>query len=341
MKKLILYAGIMTAVIILLPLLIVKGCGGPVTPAPSPARRQPDNAVPPVKHTISVYNATTGKTEVMDLEEYIKGVVAAEMPADFSLEALKAQAVAARTFAYGRLSGAYASKSGVHDGVDICTDSTHCQAWTDKASALKKWSVLFASRNWNKISKAVDDTTGLIVVYQGSVANTLFHASSAGRTENVEDVWPGGSVPYLRSVPSEGDEVSKGYVTTVYLKAGDMVRKLENAYPDEKFNEDMIKDMEVLEHTEGGRVKKVKIGHITLKGTEFRTLFNLRSAAFTFEPVKDGRIRITTTGFGHGVGMSQWGADSLAKKGGTFREILLHYYTGVDIISIEKFEEIK
>lgn len=339
MKKLMLYASIMIVVIILLPLLIVKGCGS--SPTPVPPKKQPANIVKPLKHTISVYNATAKKTETMDLEEYIKGVVAAEMPADFSLEALKAQAVAARTFAYGRLSGAYASKAGVHDGIDICTDSTHCQAWIDKASAMKKWGIIFASRNWNRISKAVDDTSGLIVVYQGSVANTLFHASSAGRTENVEDVWSGGSVPYLRSVPSEGDAASKGYITSVCLKIDDMIKKLEDAYPDQKFDKASIKNMEILEHTQGGRVKRVKIGHITLKGTEFRTLFNLRSAAFTFEPDDDNGIRITTTGFGHGVGMSQWGADSLAKKGGTFREILLHYYTGVDIISIEEFEEIK
>jgi len=337
MKKLILYAGIMLIVVILLPLLIVKGCG----PSPAPGKKPPEETVQPSQYTITVYNASLKKAEEMDLEEYIKGVVAAEMPAEFSIEALKAQAVAARTFAYGRLSGAYASKAGVHDGIDICTDSTHCQAWTDKASAMKKWSILFAARYWSKISKAVDDTRGLIVTYQGTVANTLFHASSAGRTENVEDVWAGGSVPYLRSVPSDGDEVSKGYVTTVYFKIGDMVRKLKNAYPKEDFDEDSVRDMEILQYTAGGRVKTVKVGHITLKGTEFRTLFNLRSAAFKFEPADDDKIKITTTGFGHGVGMSQWGADSLAKRGGTFREILLHYYTGVDIISIEEYEQIK
>jgi stage II sporulation protein D len=337
MKKLIFYAGVMLIVVILLPLLIVKGCG----PAPAPGKKPPAEPVQPAKYTITVYNTSIKKAEEMDLEEYIKGVVAAEMPADFSIEALKAQAVAARTFAYGRLSGAYASKAGVHDGIDICTDSTHCQAWNDKASAMKKWSILFAARNWSKISKAVEDTRGLIVVYQGTVANTLFHASSAGRTENVEDVWAGSSVPYLRSVPSEGDEASKGYITTVYFKMADMVRKLENAYPDEDFDEDSVKDMEILQYTAGGRVKTVKVGHITLKGTEFRTLFSLRSAAFKLEPASGDRIKITTTGFGHGVGMSQWGADSLAKRGGTFREILLHYYTGVDIISIEDYEQIK
>ena len=187
----------------------------------------------------------------------------------------------------------------------------------------------------------MDETRGLIVVYQGSVANTLFHASSAGRTENVEDVWSGSSVPYLRSVPSDGEEASKGYITTVYFKIDDMVRKLKNAYPKEAFDKDSVRDMEILQYTRGGRVKTVKVGHITLKGTEFRTLFNLRSAAFKFEPADEDRVKITTTGFGHGVGMSQWGADSLAKRGGTFREILLHYYTGVDIISIADYEQIK
>ena len=331
MRKLVYYAGIMIVIIIILPMLIVKGCGHPTE------KKTPEETVIPSEMKISVYDTNTKKTTVMNLEEYIKGVVAAEMPADFDIEALKAQAVAARTFAYGRLTGVYKSAAGVHDGVDICTDSTHCQAWSSKENAMKKWSIFFAAKNWGKIEKAVNATKGMIVVYKGSIANTLFHASSAGRTENSEDVWSGVAVPYLRSVESSGDEDSKGYVTSISVDRAEFLEKLKNAYPDNEFDKNIFKSIRILDHTEGGRVKTLKIGDIKLKGTEFRKLFKLRSSAFKISENKDGSLKITTTGYGHGVGMSQWGADSLAKKGGTYMEILKHYYTGVDIIPIEEY----
>lgn len=335
MKKLAYYAGMMILVIILLPMFIVKSCG------PSVEKKPSGEVTDSTSYKISVYNKSLNKSEEMNLEEYIKGVVAAEMPADFAPEALKAQAVAARTFAYGRLTGVYKSKQGVHDGVDICTDSTHCQAWTSKESAMKKWSVLFASRNWGRIEKAVNATKGMIVVYKGTIANTLFHASSSGRTENSEEVWSGISVPYLRSVTSSGEEGSKGYITSILIKPSELAEKLSKAYPDAKFDEESLKSIKIVDYTAGGRVKTLKIGDITLKGTEFRTLLGLRSTDFKVEKTDDdtdGALKITTTGYGHGVGMSQWGADSLAKKGGTCIEILKHYYTGVDIISIKEYE---
>jgi stage II sporulation protein D len=333
MKKVIYYTGMMVVVIVLLPFIIVRGCG--TAPKPEP----PEEITEAEKHKINVYLSSNEETVEMDLEEYIKGVVAAEMPASFDLEALKAQAVAARTFAYGRMSGVYASKQEIHDGADICTDSTHCQAWVSKKDAMKKWGILTASRYWSKIDRAVNETRGKIVVYQGNVANTLFHASSPGRTENAEDVWQGTYVPYLRSVESEGEEASKDYIATVMLNTDEMDEKLKEAYPDRKIDEITSDSIEILGLTVGRRVKMIKIGNIVIKGTEFRKLFGLRSACFTVEQVEDDLVKIITKGHGHGVGMSQWGADSLAKKGGTFEEILKHYYTGVDIISIGDFEK--
>lgn len=335
MKKLVYYAGMMIVVIILLPMFIVKGCG------PSVGKKPSDEVTDSNEYIISVYNKTLNKSEELDMEEYIEGVLAAEMPADFEPEALKAQAVAARTFAYGRLAGIYKSKQGVHDGVNICTDSTHCQAWISKENAMKKWSTFFASRNWGKIEKAVNGTKGMIVVYDGRIANTLFHASSSGKTENAEEVWPGISIPYLRSVASSGDEESKGYITSILIKTSDLFEKVQKAYPDAEFEEDIFKSIKIVDYTTGGRVKTLKIGDITLKGTEFRTILGLRSADFKLERTDDEideTLKITTTGHGHGAGMSQWGADSLAKKGGTYIEILKHYYTGVDIVSIKEYE---
>lgn len=333
MKKFFYYTSVMVLIVILLPAIIVRSC----SPEPAPPQKPPVAEIPEKVFEITVYNKDTGSSETMDLEEYIKGVVVAEMPADFDLEALKAQAVAARTFAYGRMTGAYRSKQGVHDGIEICTDSTHCQAWVSRENARKKWGILFAARNWNKIERAVNETKGLILVYQGNVINALFHASSPGRTENAEDVWDGKSVPYLRSVVSN-DEASKGYITTVKISEDELAEKLLEAWPDAELPEDFANGIKIIDLTEGGRVKTLKIGNITMKGTEFRSLLGLRSACFSIASGDDGMISITTTGHGHGVGMSQWGANALAKTGGTFREILTHYYTGVDIVSISDLE---
>ena len=150
MNKLLWYLSVMIVIVILLPAVIVRSC------SPAPPQKPPVVEIPEKTYEIAVWNRDTKSTEIMDLEEYIKGVVAAEMPADFDLEALKAQAVAARTFAYGRMTGDYRSKQGVHDGIDICTDPTHCQAWMSRESARKRWGILFASRNWKKIERAVN-----------------------------------------------------------------------------------------------------------------------------------------------------------------------------------------
>ena len=142
MKKLIYYTVLMLAIVIMLPMTIVKGCGPSYVPEqPSQEQEKGKEKVAKIAHKITVYNPSLDKTDEMDLDEYIKGVVAAEMPADFAIEALKAQAVAARTFAYGRMTGAYKSKQDSHEGADICTNSAHCQAWMSKESALEKWNV--------------------------------------------------------------------------------------------------------------------------------------------------------------------------------------------------------
>ena len=210
MKKLLYYAGVIMAVIILLPLLIVKGCGYET----GEPQEKPDVLE---GEKIIVYNHISKENMSMDLEEYIKGVLAAEMPADFAPEALKAQALAARTFAFGRMTGQFMSKAGYHDDTPLCTDYTHCQAWISKDAALKRWGIFSAAKNWNKISKAVEETRGLIITCNGEAINALFHASSGGRTENNEEVWSGTAVPYLRSVESNGEDMAKDFRTSVLI----------------------------------------------------------------------------------------------------------------------------
>jgi stage II sporulation protein D len=332
MKRFLYYSLMMIAVVIILPLLIVRTCdySDPV--------KAPQESLEGMK--VKVYVASEDKVREMDFEEYIKGVVAAEMPADFELEALKAQAVAARTFALGRIRKIYTSKEDTHKGADICTDFAHCQAWTTKDSVNKKWGVFSAYRNWNKISRAVAETRNTIIVYNNTVANPVFHSNSGGKTENAEDVWSGVSVPYLRSVVSEGEDASKEYKATVNVKTTDFCNTIKKSYPDFIIStKNILSDIKIIDYTEGGRVKNIKIGNITLKGTDLRKLFSLRSANFSIEKEGSDFLRITTLGYGHGVGMSQWGANYLAKKGAAFNEILEYYYSGVKIVSIDSLDK--
>lgn len=331
MKKLLFYTGIMMAVVILLPLLIVKGCNYSVDEPPESIEGQ-------IVEKILVYDSYNKTTKEIDLEEYLKGVVAAEMPADFDIEALKAQAIAARTFTYSRKIHAYESKAEVHNDADICTDFTHCQAWISREAVMKKWGIFKASKNWNKIEKAVSETKGLIITYDEKVINALFHANSGGKTENCEDVWDGIQVPYLRSVESNGEDAAKDFKSAVTIRINDFIDKLKNVYPEIKLNsKNVLENLKILEYTAGGRVKSLKIGDITMKGTDFRKLMGLRSANFKIDKEGNDSIKITTLGYGHGVGLSQWGANYLAKRGGTYDEIIKYYYTGVEIASIKDY----
>lgn len=346
MKKLLGYFVLMTMIIVILPLIIVRGCSTVITDiVPEDDNKEEQKQEQKKEQTkageikIKVYIKDRDIVEEMPLEEYIKGVVAAEMPVDFEPEAFKAQAVAARTYAYGRMKKIYTPADDIHNGADICTDSAHCQAWIKKEDALKKWESSKASANWKKIEKAVLETEGQILLYENRVVNPVFHSNSGGMTENSEDVWEGTVVPYLKSVVSEGEEASEGYEVETEFKKEDIVKKLKAQYPDIKVSkESLFDEIEILERTEAGRVKSMKIGDKTLKGTEFRSLLGLRSTNFSIENIDDSRLKITTIGYGHGVGMSQWGANYRAEQGDSYEEILKYYYQGVYIDSIEDLE---
>ncbi|NLD46495.1 MAG: stage II sporulation protein D [Clostridiaceae bacterium] len=324
MKKILFYVLLMILAIVVLPFTIVRGCSSVI-----------DDIVPPEKDEvlkIKVYFHTENTVSEMPLEEYLKGVVAAEMPAEFELEALKAQAVAARTYAYGRMKKIYTPKDDIHNGADICSNSAHCQAWASKEEMMKKWGFFKRLEYWNKIERAVEETENIIVVYEGKVINPLFHANSGGKTENCEEVWPGVEVPYLRSVKSDGEEASSGYKVVTAYNENELIETIKKGYPDIKLNEDNIfEDIKIIDYTEGGRVSNLGLGNITVKGTDFRNLLGLRSANFKLDKAEGGKIEITTIGHGHGVGMSQWGANHLAKNGGNFEEIIKYYYKGVSL----------
>jgi len=331
MKKIIYYALLMIIIVVILPLLIVRGC------STSEENKLPEQKQEGIK--IKVYISSEKKVSELMLEDYIKGVVAAEMPAEFEPEALMAQAVAARTYALARIMKLYLPKEDLHNGADICTDPGHCQAWISKSNAMKKWNIFYTYRNWGKVERAVAETQNIIAIYNNTPINPLYHSNSGGRTENSEDVWEGIKVEYLRSVPSSGEDACPGFKTEILVKTRDFSDKLKKLYPDIKLNStSIIENVKIQGYTEGGRVETIKVGNISMKGTEFRQLFSLRSANFKVEKENDSTLKITTVGYGHGVGMSQWGANYLAKKGASFEEILKYYYSGVELSTINGYD---
>lgn len=283
---------------------------------------------------VKVYIQETGKIEKLDLEEYIKGVVSGEMPASFEEEALKAQAVAARSYALSRINAFEKDGHPGHPGAELC-DSVHCQVWLSKEKLGKLKSKNWMKDYWPKIEKAVDDTKGLIMTYENKpIDQPLFHSTSGGKTENSEDVFTAW-VPYLRSVESPYEEEAPHLQDTQEISVVDFISKIKKKYNDCDVNRSNIKaDLKILEKSEGGRILKMQVGNKVLTGREIRDLIGLRSANFKIA-IAGENLTFITNGYGHGVGMSQWGANGMAKKGNTFDEILKHYYLGVEIHEME------
>jgi stage II sporulation protein D len=262
--------------------------------------------------------------EEVTLADYLWGVVAAEMPASFQMEALKAQTVAARTYCL------YQSAAGgdKHPGADVCTDSTCCQAYRTADQATAVWGTE-AQRYSDKIRQAVADTDGLLCLYDGAPIDAVFFSSSAGKTSDAAAVW-GAEVPYLASVDSpEGTEVP-GWQTVVTFTPAEFAATFQKTYPEAQFSADPATWVTDLETDDTGLVQRVTIGGVTVTGGEARTLFGLRSAHFTVSSAANA-VTLWVTGYGHGVGMSQYGANALAGEGKTFREILTWYYTGATV----------
>ena len=266
------------------------------------------------------------KNVTMTLEEYLPGVVRGEMPAVFEQEALKAQAVAERTYIYYRM---HQERKAAHPEADVCLDSSCCASYISARDAAQKWGEN-GEEYEEKIQQAVAQTDGQVVLYEGEPIMAVFHSSSAGHTAKSGDVWQG-DIPYLSSVvtPESGQDVPN-YYSVSQFSPEEFKKRVQTAYPEtvwEGTAENWITDME---RTASDRVASVKIGGVVLSGSEVRRLFDLRSACFTTE-IREGDILFHVTGYGHGVGMSQYGANAMAKAGSTYREILQWYYTGVTI----------
>lgn len=303
-------------------------------PAAEPPEAEAENKA---AETAPVSEASADKIDVwngkeavsMELEDYIVHVVAGEMPASYEPEALKAQAAAARTFTAKHILGEAHCKSG-HT---VCTDSACCQAFKSTEELKRLWGDSF-EEYYGKIKKAVEDTKGLVITCGGEIINAFYHSSSAGKTEDSEAVFAA-SFPYLVPVESSGEENYAGFASVRKFTFPEFIKKVNKAFPEAQLK-DVRNEVAIWGRTDSGRVQLVRLGKTVINGQQMRKLFDLHSTDFSIE-INNNRITISCRGFGHGVGMSQCGANEMAKNGASFEEILKHYYTGVKIEPLSQY----
>ena len=292
-----------------------------------------------IKDTIKIKITDTGEIKEITVSNYLKGVLPSEMPPEYNMEALKAQAVVARTYLYQKL------VAGGHNDADICDNYAHCQAYYSTEQILKIWE---RSKGWDeptrklhaqKVSEAVDSTENIVATYNGEYIKAYFHACSGGMTENVSNIWGKQKIPYLISVESLGEESYRNYISTVKITISELQKKLNNnASIKCNINVDGGDIIKILNYTNTGRVDKVQIGGVIYTAEKLRIILGLRSTNFKVE-YENGEVIFSVKGNGHGVGMSQVGANYYANQGYTFDEIIMHYYTGVDVTYINKEEK--
>lgn len=271
--------------------------------------------------SVSVMRVSNDEVENVPVEQYVAGVVSSEMPTDFELEALKAQAVAARTFTVNFL-----LNGSENNNYDL-TDTTEHQVYKSQQELQEQWGAAY-QQNMNKINQAVKETEGQIITYQGAPITASFFSTSNGYTENSEDYWQQ-EVAYLRSVESPWDKKSPKFSNQKTLTIAEVSEVLEIALQDDKEIA-----MEI-SHTDSGRVEAITIAGNTFSGPEFREKLDLPSSDFTIEQ-SNSHLIFTTEGFGHGVGMSQYGANGMAQEGKNYEDIIHHYYTDVEISQVSE-----
>ena len=315
MKKAVVFALLIIGAMLLLPLSQMDKPGTSEPKSGGSAAKIP-LAKEAVTEQFRVCDMESDTVTVLSAEEYIFGVVAAEMPATYEPEALKAQAAAAYTFA------CYRRAANRGKSYDVTTDSTLDQAYISREQAEKRWGSK-AEEYGKNIRAAVSAVSGGLITYDGKPILAAYHAISPGKTEDCQNVW-GGDYPYLRAVASPGDALAPDYCTTVTLTAEELRQKLGD---DCTFSGKEAAYFGKPEKTPSGVVKSITVCGTELKGARIRALLQLRSSAFEVA-YRDKTFVFTVYGYGHGVGMSQYGANVMARQGSTFKEILAHYYTG-------------
>lgn len=270
-----------------------------------------------------------GEVRELSLREYLLGVLAAEMPAGFPEEALKAQAVAARTYTFYKKALYEADEGNIHPGADLCDDPGHCEAFTDlttQAAAL--WGES-AEIYRQRLESAVEETDGMILVYEEEPIAAVFCAASTEQTESAKDIW-GSDLPYLVNVESPGGRDCSRYEGTVTIPQTDFAKAVQGQFPEADFTTAPGTWFRDSHRSEAGSVLDVLVGGVRLTGSQVRQIAGLNSANFTVK-VQGGDLVFSTVGYGHGVGLSQYGARYLALDGQTYDQILSHYYPGTQL----------
>lgn len=332
MRKLMVIGAILCSLILIIPTMLVLAFQGDEskqsTNSQAVATSSKVNEISDViaeNLSVAVFRTSTEQIEEVDLEDYVIGVVASEMHADFSLEALKAQALTARTYIVRHLLNPI--DMNLPDGAMV-TDTVMHQVYQNDDELRKKWGKDY---DWKRerIAEAVLSTRGQIITYNGEPITATFFSTSNGYTENSEDYWQN-EIPYLRSVESPWDAESPRYKAEKVISANQFYKKLGVKLPGDGTVG------KIIARTKSGRVEKVQINGKTFTGREIREKLDLDSSDFQWKR-SGNNVVIETKGWGHGVGMSQYGANGMAKEGKNYQEIISHYYNGVKITSIDPY----
>lgn len=278
--------------------------------------------------SFKLYNHKTKKVETISVRDYLIGVVGAEMPASFHTEALKAQAVASHTYALNMKSGQKKSPNKSLNGADLSTDPATSQSYMTKEELKELYGDHF-DIYYQKISQAVDSVIDKVIVYQNEPIAAAFHSISGGLTEDPANVW-GKSLDYLKPVLSDGDFLAPNYETKVTLTSDEIKAKLSAKFSNIQWTADPGKWITIKTLTDSKSVKEAVVCGTTISGTDLRSTLGLNSAYFTVS-FADGKFTFDVKGKGHGVGMSQYGADYLARQGKSYEDILKYYYKDVAI----------
>lgn len=339
MKEAVLTNAVFALLIFAIPLLALNAPANTVQPKPAQhavvqeqnsdhasAPVQPP-AVAPAADTTFLLRDVSGKLMRVSARDYSRGALAAEMPPTFHPEALKAQAVASRTYLTAYAAGQEGEEAALE--VDV-------QAWkgyTTEKQFFERYGNL-APAYWQAICEAADETLPFILTYEGEPIVAAYHSMSGGITEDAQNVWTGGK-PYLVPVESRGDTLAPDYVSQVQFPVQEVAQRLRQAYPNVKLGQDAKTWLEVTERSQSGYVTKLLAGGQELHGKDLRELLQLRSSNFTI--ACDGSVfTFEVLGYGHGVGLSQYGADYMARQGASFDEILMHYYPGTTLTSFSQ-----
>ncbi len=281
---------------------------------------------------IKVYKHKKDKIVPMELDKYLQGVVAAEMPAAYNIEALKAQSVASRTYTLKKLPS-FGGDGCKQAGADISTDYRYHQAWYSEKDMKEKWGFLSYFYYWARINRALEETRGQILIYDDKLIDSVYHSNSGGKTENAGAVWKK-NVPYLCSVDSPYDESHKKNYKHINKFS---LKKINELMDTNISSEEIEKEIRIIKYSKGDRVLKMQIGEKKFSGQQVRKRLKLSSTKFILN-VENQNYIFTVFGNGHGVGMSQDGADGFADRGYNYKQILKHYYRGVEIGHIDKIK---